>query len=49
MSSQAHTNVDEYIPSEGGDQPPSEAESAILTVLMFGGLVVFAVGCMIVF
>lgn len=34
----------EYSP-EGADQPPSETESAILTVLMFGGLVAFAAGC----
>lgn len=49
MSTSANTNVDEYTPSEQGNNPPSELESAVLTILMFGGLVVFAVGCMILF
>lgn len=26
-------------------QPPSKAESAILTILLFGAMLVFAVGC----
>ncbi|WP_324653243.1 hypothetical protein [Georgenia sp. H159] len=28
------------------DRTPSELESALLTIVLFGGLVVFAVGCM---
>ncbi|GAB3815222.1 hypothetical protein GCM10028820_12290 [Tessaracoccus terricola] len=36
------TDVDAYVPD---DTPPSEAESAFITIAMFGGLVVFAVGC----
>ncbi|NLE97543.1 MAG: hypothetical protein GX596_06085 [Propionibacterium sp.] len=40
----AQFDPQEYSP-EGADQPPSETESAILTVLMFGGLVAFAAGC----
>lgn len=27
-------------------KPPSEAESAILTVLLFSAMVVFSIGCM---
>ncbi|HLR96229.1 MAG TPA: hypothetical protein VK053_17030 [Jiangellaceae bacterium] len=33
-------------PAEEEDARPSEWESAFLTIVLFGGLVVFAVGCM---
>lgn len=33
-------------PEEQEYQTPSELESALLTLVLFGGLVVFAIGCM---
>ncbi|MCM3661784.1 hypothetical protein M3148_12415 [Georgenia satyanarayanai] len=33
-------------PDEQEYQAPSELESALLTLVLFGGLVVFAIGCM---
>ena len=35
-------DVEKYVAEH---QQPSEAESAVLTVLLFAGMVVFAVGC----
>lgn len=44
MSSQGEVEFDvEAYQSQ--HKPPSEAESAFLTIAMFCGLVVFAVGC----
>ena len=34
-------------PASDEDAGPSELESALLTLVLFGGLVVFAVGCML--
>lgn len=36
-------------PEELDDEPASELESSFLTLVLFGGLVLFAVGCMIGF
>lgn len=36
-------------PEETDEIPASELESSFLTLVLFGGLVVFAVGCMIGF
>ncbi len=36
-------------PEETDDEPASELESSFLTLVLFGGLVLFAVGCMIGF
>lgn len=42
MSSETEFDADEF-QAEGN--PPSELESALLTIAMFGGLVIFGVGC----
>lgn len=36
-------------PPEDEDEPASELESSFLTLVLFGGLVLFAVGCLIGF
>jgi len=43
MSTEPTSEPPEPAEEESG---PSELESALLTLVLFGGLVVFAVGCM---
>lgn len=44
MSTDSRDDV-EY--DEQEDQRPSELENAFLTIVLFGGLVVFGLGCML--
>lgn len=49
MSNEADERVEAFDAqehqSEDGDDSPRETESAILSVVMFGGLLAFAAGC----
>ncbi|WP_454084810.1 hypothetical protein [Georgenia sp. Marseille-Q6866] len=42
----SHLEPGDPVPDEQEDSAPSELESAFLTLVLFGGLLVFAVGCM---
>ena len=40
------TGIEPAEPEPDEDAAPSELESALLTLVLFGGLVVFGIGCM---
>lgn len=44
MSTETQPELHE-VELSAGEKPPSELESAILSITLFGGLVVFGAGC----
>lgn len=46
MSRRSRWTFEPPAPDEQEDAAPSEVESALLTIVLFGGLVFFAIGCM---
>ncbi|WP_185975709.1 hypothetical protein [Tessaracoccus rhinocerotis] len=45
MSTNTETGEFDVEQYQAEHKPPSETESAFITIAMFGGLVIFAVGC----